>query len=112
MIRCNGYTKKNQKCKRMLKYECYCKQHIKYVNKYKANNIYPLIYRKINTSRILFIFKYFFLIWIINTILKKIIEIIFLFIMLYFIIYINLDYYFINLRKKAKYFYKLSSVEL
>lgn len=92
--KCNGYTRKGRKCQRILKYKYYCKQHLKYLNKELNNMVstyredkdnHNWIYKKNNSFNIIFMIKYFIIIWIINTILKKIIEIIFLCFAFYFI---------------------------
>lgn len=94
MIQCNGYTRYKKRCKRILKHKYYCKQHFKSSDKYKTNKIDGTYIEKYNKKTILLIFKWFILVYIVNVILKKILEIMFLYFLLYLIFY-NFDYFFI-----------------
>lgn len=94
MIQCNGYTKDKKRCKRILKHKYYCKQHFKSSDKYETNKSDGTYIERYKKKNILLIFKWFILAYMVNIILKKILEIIFLYVLLYLIIY-NFDYFFI-----------------
>jgi hypothetical protein len=94
MIQCNGYTRYKKRCKRILKHKYYCKQHFKSSDKYETNKLDGTYIEIYNKKTILLIFKWFILVYIVNIILKKILEIMFLYFLLYLIIY-NFDYFFI-----------------
>lgn len=94
MIQCNGYTRYKKRCKRMLKHKYYCKQHFKSSDKYETNKLDGTYIERYNKKTILLIFKWFILVYIVNVILKKILEIMFLYFLLYLIFY-NFDYFFI-----------------
>lgn len=94
MIQCNGYTRYKKRCKRILKHKYYCKQHFKSSDKYETNKLDGIYIERYNKKIILLIFKWFILVYIVNIILKKILEILFLYFLLYLIIY-NFDYFFI-----------------
>lgn len=94
MIQCNGYTRYKKRCKRILKHKYYCKQHFKSSDKYETNKLDGTYIERYNKKTILLIFKWFILVYIVNIILKKILEIMFLYFLLYLIFY-NFDYFFI-----------------
>lgn len=94
MIQCNGYTRYKKRCKRILKHKYYCKQHFKSSDKYETNKLDGTYIEIYNKKTILLIFKWFILVYIVNIILKKKLEIMFLYFLLYLIIY-NFDYFFI-----------------